>query len=74
MRVPHTLLSTTALRSVIEEIVTRDGTDYSPVERRIAAVLTQLNSGEAELQFDNETKSCSVVSKQKRSDGPNVNY
>ena len=29
MRIPHLQLSPTALRAVVEEFVTRDGTDYS---------------------------------------------
>ena len=44
-------LSPEALRRLVEEFVTRDGTDYSAVERRaeekIAQVLAQPRSGEA---------------------------
>jgi uncharacterized protein YheU (UPF0270 family) len=61
MRVPTTLLSPEALRAVIEEFVTRDGTDDSPVEPRIRAVLAQLEAGRAELHFDEMTKTCNVV-------------
>jgi uncharacterized protein YheU (UPF0270 family) len=61
MRVPHHILSPEALRAVIEEFVTRDGTDDSPVEPRIRAVLAQLESGRAEIQFDDDTKTCNVV-------------
>jgi uncharacterized protein len=61
VRVHHTLLSPAALRAVIEEFVTRDGTDDSPVEPRIHAVLTQLEAGRAELHFDETNKTCNVV-------------
>lgn len=61
MRVSHTHLSPTALRAVIEEFVTRDGTDHSVVERRILDVLDQLEDGRAELNFDDETKTCNIV-------------
>ena len=61
MQVPHTHLSPAALRAVIEEFVTRDGTDDSPVEPRIRAVLAQLETGRAELHFDEMTKTCNVV-------------
>jgi uncharacterized protein YheU (UPF0270 family) len=61
MRVPTTLLSPEALRAVIEEFVTRDGTDDSPVEPRIRSVLAQLETGRAELHFDETTKTCNVV-------------
>ena len=42
MRIPHTLLSSAALQAVIEEFVTRDGTDHSSIERRIDTVLSEL--------------------------------
>jgi uncharacterized protein YheU (UPF0270 family) len=61
VQIPHTLLSPAALRAVIEEFVTRDGTDDSPVEPRIRAVLAQLETGRAELHFDETTKTCNVV-------------
>jgi uncharacterized protein len=64
MRVTHTLLSDVALRAVVEEFVTRDGTDHSSVVRRIEAIMAQLNAGNAEIHYDDETKSCSIVSKQ----------
>jgi uncharacterized protein YheU (UPF0270 family) len=35
MRISPTLLSPAALRAVVEEFVTRDGTDHTSVERRI---------------------------------------
>lgn len=63
MFVPHSLLSPSALRGVIYEYVTRDGTDYSDVEPRIAAVVSQLNAGSVRLNFDTETQSCNIVPK-----------
>jgi uncharacterized protein YheU (UPF0270 family) len=61
MRIPHQELSSSALRAVVEEFVTRDGTDYSPVENRIEAVLRQLNDGRIELHFDPDTASCNIL-------------
>lgn len=61
MRIPHTQLSPVALRAVVEEFVTRDGTDHSPVERRIETVLRQLDTGRVELHFDGETETCQIV-------------
>ena len=52
MRIPSTILSSAALRAVVEEFVTRDGTDHSSVERRIETVMRQLDAGLAELHFD----------------------
>ena len=61
MRIPHTLLSPTALRAVVEEFVTRDGTDHSSVERRIETVMRQLDSGHVVLHFDDKTKTCHIL-------------
>ena len=58
-------LSPEALRGLIEEFVTRDGTDYGGVERsveeKIAQVTAQLTSGEARLVFDPETETTNIV-------------
>ncbi len=61
MRIPHAELSPATLRAVIQEFVTRDGTDYSSVNRRVEDVLRQLEAGRAELHFDEETESCNIV-------------
>ena len=60
MRIPHTKLSPSTLRAVIEEYVTRDGTDHSMVERRIENVLHQFDAGRVELHFDAETGTCNI--------------
>jgi len=58
-------VSPEALRGIVEEFVTRDGTDYGAVERsveeKIARVLAQLASGEACIVFDPETESANIV-------------
>ena len=61
MRIPPELLSSTALRAVVQEFVTRDGTDDSSVERRIENVMRQLDAGIVELHFDEETQTCNIV-------------
>jgi hypothetical protein len=61
MRIPHRQLSPAALRAVVEEYVTRDGTDHSSVERRIETVLQQLDGGRIELYFDGETQVCHIA-------------
>ena len=59
------LLSPEALRGLVEEFVTRDGTDYGAVERsleeKIEDVLRQLASGEATIVFDPEAETTNVV-------------
>jgi len=62
MLIPHTNLSPPVLRAVVEEFVTRDGTDDSDVERRIENVLKQLATGSVELHFDDDAKTCNIIS------------
>ena len=51
VELPPDALSPEALRDLVEEFVTRDGTDYGAVERgveeKVAQVTAQLRSGEA---------------------------
>jgi uncharacterized protein YheU (UPF0270 family) len=61
MRIPHTLLSPAALRAVVEEFVTRDGTDHSSTERRIETVMRQLDAGSVVLHFDDKTETCNIL-------------
>ncbi len=61
MHIPHTQLSPGALRAVVEEFVTRDGTDHSSIERRIQEVLHQLDAGHVGLHFDAESKTCNIL-------------
>lgn len=58
-------LSPEALRGLIEEFVSREGTDYGhedrSLESKVAAVLRQLESGEARIVFDLANESASIV-------------
>jgi uncharacterized protein YheU (UPF0270 family) len=58
-------LSAEALRGLVEEFVSREGTDYGHVDRSLASkvgdVLRQLESGEARIVFDLETETASIV-------------
>lgn len=59
-------LSETALRGVIEEFVSREGTDYGPevsFETKVAQVRRQLESGIAVIVFDPESESCTLVTR-----------
>jgi uncharacterized protein YheU (UPF0270 family) len=72
IKLPYDQLSPEALQGVIEEFVTRDGTDYGEVEMplgtKIAQVMAQLRSGKAVIVFDQETDSGTIL----RSDDPLV--
>ncbi len=58
-------LSPGALRGIVEEYVTREGTDYGEgdwsLEDKVARVLRQLDRGEARIVFDLELESASIV-------------
>jgi uncharacterized protein YheU (UPF0270 family) len=65
VEVPVSALSRDALHALVEEFVTRDGTDYGAVERsleaKVADVLRQLDRGEVRIVFDAETETTSIV-------------
>ncbi len=61
MKIPHGILSPRALREIVEEFVTRDGTDHSESTQRILVVLDQLEDGTVELHFDSETGTCNII-------------
>ena len=54
------------LNKLLEEIVSRDGTDYGDsevsIEQKINQVILKLKSGEACLCYDEQTESCNVLS------------
>ena len=53
------------LRALVEEFVTRDGTDYGAREKsldeKVADVTRQLERGEVRIVFDPETESATLV-------------
>jgi len=74
LTIPYQELSPDALRGVIEEFVTREGTDYGEaeisLETKIKQVLKQLHAGEAVIVFDQKTETCNIVSKENL--GPDI--
>ncbi len=68
MKIPLASLSAEALRSIIESFVLREGTDYGDEQRsgehaldaKCAAVLRQLEAGEAEIDFDPDTETIDI--------------
>jgi uncharacterized protein YheU (UPF0270 family) len=65
IEVPASALSDDALDRLIEEFVTRAGTDYGTVERtladKIADVRRQLTRGEAKVVYDPATETANIV-------------
>ena len=59
-------LSPEALRGLIEEFVTRDGTDYGASERsleeKVRRLRSLLDSGDASIVYDHASESVTIVS------------
>ncbi|GAB6142651.1 YheU family protein [Desulfocicer niacini] len=67
VKIPHDQLSPEALQGVIEEFLTRDGTDYGevevPLKTRLAQALGHLKSGKVVIVFDPDSQTCTLISK-----------
>ena len=67
VEVPHAQLAPELLRRLIEEFVTRDGTDYGAIERtlaeKVAVVMRQLETGEAAIEVDAESETVDIVAR-----------
>jgi uncharacterized protein YheU (UPF0270 family) len=63
--IPHQQLSVEALSGLIEEFVTRDGTDSGytrgSLAENVAMVRRQLDAGRAVIVFDSRTNTCNIV-------------
>ena len=63
--IPYDKLSPEALRGVIENFVTREGTDYGErewtLDEKIDQVLRHLKSGRAQLVFDTDSETCTIL-------------
>lgn len=62
--VPYERLSTDVLEAVIEEFVSREGTDYGDYSHSLAdkveQVLKQIKQGKAVVLFDPDTQNCHI--------------
>lgn len=67
VEVPFDQLAPETLRRVLEEYVSREGTDYGDgdftMDGKCAAVLRQLRKGEAIIVFDLATETMDIVSR-----------
>ncbi len=68
--VPPDALRPETLRGIVEEFVTREGTDYGnaaySLEEKVSHVMRQLDRGEAQLSFDPVSATISIVSRDRR--------
>ena len=67
VEIPPSALSEDLLRAIIEEFVSRDGTDYGLIElsleEKVQNVLGQINRQDVIIQFDQRTESVNLVQK-----------
>ncbi|TWC34994.1 hypothetical protein FBY03_11139 [Pseudomonas sp. SJZ079] len=66
MLIPPSLLEADTLTRLIEDFVTRDGTDNgdeTPLDTRIQRVRRALDRGEAVIVFDPESQQCQLALK-----------
>lgn len=65
MEIPYQAIAPEALRNMVEELITRDGTDYGEQEltlkAKVAQVIAKLQSGEAVIKYDEELEICEIV-------------
>jgi uncharacterized protein YheU (UPF0270 family) len=63
--VPYTELAADVLHAVVESYVLREGTDYGEkefsLEEKVAHVISQLKRGDAQIVFDPESASVSII-------------
>ncbi|AJE14801.1 YheU family protein [Pseudomonas sp. S5(2021)] len=66
MLIPHDLLEADTLTRLIEDFVTREGTDNgdeTPLDTRVARVRRALDKGEAVIVFDPDSQQCQLALK-----------
>ena len=61
IRIPHQQLSPDTLNGLIEEFVTRNGTDLTDAPRSIDQVRKLLEQGKAIITFDEDAESCNIL-------------
>lgn len=65
MIIPYTALSEEALQALLEDFVTRDGTDYGwqemSMQEKANHLFELLRKGELLISYDEETESCGLV-------------
>jgi len=65
MEIPHSQLSYEALLAIIEEFVSREGSEYGLIEYsfedKVDHVIKQLERGEVVVTFDAASETCNLV-------------
>jgi uncharacterized protein len=68
LEIPADQLNEDTLLALIEDFITREGTDYGDQEytlaQKVAQVRRQLVSGRAVIAYDTSTESCTLILKE----------
>ena len=64
MNIPFQDLKVETLTAIVEEFISREGTDYgvheTSLEKKVQQVMNQLQRGEIVVTFDQESQSCDL--------------
>ena len=75
MIIPYQELSEEALQALLEDFVTRDGTDYGLVEmsmqEKSAYLLALLKKGDLLITYNDELQSCGLVTREEAVESTN---
>ncbi len=67
IEVPRDQLGKDILQALIEDYITREGTDYGlkefSLQQKVAQIEAQLASGGASIVFDPVTETCTIIGK-----------
>jgi uncharacterized protein YheU (UPF0270 family) len=65
VEIPYQKLAPEILRALVEEFITREGTDYGleekTLEDKVSDVMRQLERGDAKIVFELETETANIV-------------
>jgi hypothetical protein len=61
LRIPHRELPPDTLDALIEEYVTRDGTNTADAFHSVEQVRKLLDAGQVVITFDEESESCTIL-------------
>lgn len=65
MKIPIEKLSPQTIQAILEEFVSRDGTDYGleelSLQEKVEDVKNQIDTGKVILVFDEESQSCNLI-------------
>jgi uncharacterized protein YheU (UPF0270 family) len=65
MEIPYQSLNPATLENLVEELVTRNGTDYgereTSLDEKVSQVKRQLDSGQAYILYDEELEVCEIL-------------